>query len=111
MRLSRNSLSIQIETKLYTRTVTAVTNFEEKLSLPKSDLAKSTLKNPYWFDFLSLRDKADEREVEKGFAEYRLEDALPDKIKTALPTIEEPEAELSKRINSSEDDKNGDVSL
>jgi len=35
-----------------------------------------------------------------GLAEYRLEDSLPDDIKTSLPTIEELESELSKRINS-----------
>lgn len=33
-----------------------------------------------------------------GLAEYRLEDSLPDDIKTSLPTIEELESELSKRI-------------
>ena len=38
-----------------------------------------------------------------GLAEYRLEDSLPDDIKTSLPTIEELESELSKRINSDED--------
>ena len=37
-----------------------------------------------------------------GLAEYRLEDALPKEIQTALPTIEELEAELSKRIQSEE---------
>jgi predicted nuclease of restriction endonuclease-like (RecB) superfamily len=31
-----------------------------------------------------------------GLAEYRLEDALPENLKTALPTIEELEAELNK---------------
>ncbi|WP_151194241.1 YhcG family protein [Cysteiniphilum sp. JM-1] len=209
---SRNVLSMQIETKLHKRKGTAVTNFDKKLPLPQSDLAQSTLKNPYLFDFLSLGDKAQEREVEKGLvkhiekfllelgegfaflgrqyhlqvedqdfyidmlfyhiklrsfvvlelksgqfkpeyagkmnfylsavddllkhsgdnpsiglilcrskvgilaeyalrdmtkpiglAEYRLEDSLPDDIKTSLPTIEELESELSKRINSDED--------
>ena len=38
-----------------------------------------------------------------GLAEYRLEDSLPDDIKTSLPTIEELESELSKRINSDQD--------
>ena len=38
-----------------------------------------------------------------GLAEYRLEDSLPDDIKTSLPMIEELESELSKRINSDED--------
>ena len=38
------------------------------------------------------------RDVTKpiGLAEYRLTEALPENIKTALPTIEELEAELSK---------------
>ena len=31
-----------------------------------------------------------------GLAEYRLEDALPENLQTALPTIEELEAELAK---------------
>ena len=36
-----------------------------------------------------------------GLAEYRLHDALPENIKTALPTIEELEAELSKDLGNS----------
>ncbi len=31
-----------------------------------------------------------------GLAEYKLEDALPENLKTALPSIEELEAELAK---------------
>ncbi len=31
-----------------------------------------------------------------GLAEYRLTEALPDDIKTSLPTIEQLEAELAK---------------
>lgn len=37
-----------------------------------------------------------------GLAEYKLTEALPEKIKTALPTIEELEAELSKDFNKEE---------
>jgi YhcG PDDEXK nuclease domain len=33
-----------------------------------------------------------------GLAEYRLEDALPENLQTALPTIEELEAELAKDL-------------
>jgi hypothetical protein len=33
-----------------------------------------------------------------GLAEYRLDEQLPDNIKTALPSIEELEAELSKDL-------------
>ncbi|MCE3237061.1 MAG: hypothetical protein K0R24_42 [Gammaproteobacteria bacterium] len=37
-----------------------------------------------------------------GLAEYRLEDSLPENLQTALPTIEELEAELAKGLNISE---------
>lgn len=35
-----------------------------------------------------------------GLAEYRLEDSLPDNLKTALPTIEELETELAKDLKN-----------
>jgi predicted nuclease of restriction endonuclease-like (RecB) superfamily len=63
---SRNVLSMQIETNLYKREGKAVTNFLDKLPSPQSDLAHSTLRNPYLFDFLSLGQNAHEREVEKA---------------------------------------------
>jgi predicted nuclease of restriction endonuclease-like (RecB) superfamily len=63
---SRNILSMQIETGLFNRQGNAVTNFQENLPSPQSELAEATLKNPYFFDFLSLGKKAHEREVEKG---------------------------------------------
>ncbi len=202
---SRNIMDMQIELGLHKRQGQAITNFEDKLPSPQSDLAQYTLKDPYIFDFLSIGQDAKEREVEKalcvhmekfllklgagfafvgrqyhlevgdqdfyidllfyhlklrsfvvvelkdkefkpehagkmnfylsavddlvkhdtdapsiglilcktkdnvlaeytfrdmakpiGLAEYKLEDALPDEVKTALPTIEELEAELSK---------------
>lgn len=37
-----------------------------------------------------------------GLAEYKLTEALPEEIKTALPSIEELEAELSKELGESE---------
>jgi len=37
-----------------------------------------------------------------GLAEYRLTKNLPEKLKTALPTIEELEAELSKDFGKTE---------
>ncbi|XVN42861.1 MAG: DUF1016 N-terminal domain-containing protein [Candidatus Rickettsia vulgarisii] len=62
---SRNILSMQIETNLFQRQGKAITNFQEKLPTPHSDLAQVTLKNPYLFDFLSLGKNAHEREIEK----------------------------------------------
>ncbi len=67
---SRNILSIQIETNLFKRQGSAITNFNEKLAAPHSDLAHATLKNPYLFDFLSLGKDALEREVEKGLVAH-----------------------------------------
>ncbi|MEM7617461.1 MAG: PDDEXK nuclease domain-containing protein [Pseudomonadota bacterium] len=210
---SRNIMVLQIEKSLHKRQSKAVTNFNDKLPSPQSDLAHYyTLKDPYVFDFLSIAEDAQEREVEKalvnhmeefilelgagfafvgrqyhleigkqdfyidllfyhlklrcfvvielkdkdfkpeyagkmnfylsavddivkhetdrpsiglilcktknnvlaeytlrdmtkpiGLAEYRLEDSLPDDIKTSLPTIEELESELSRRIDPNED--------
>ena len=57
---------MQIESGLHKRQGNAVTNFKEKLPSPQSDLAHSTLKDPYIFDFLSIGSEAHEREVEKS---------------------------------------------
>ena len=67
---SRNILSIQIEGRLYERSGKAVTNFDDKLPPPLSDLASVSLKDPYLFDFLTLYDKAIERDLEKGLIEH-----------------------------------------
>lgn len=67
---SRSILSMQIETKLYQREGKSITNFKNKLESPHSDLAQSTLKNPYFFDFLSLGKEAHEREIEKGLIKH-----------------------------------------
>ena len=39
-----------------------------------------------------------------GLAEYQLKDALPDELKTALPTVEELEAELAKDLKDEQKD-------
>ncbi|MCC8371762.1 MAG: PDDEXK nuclease domain-containing protein [Rickettsia endosymbiont of Pseudomimeciton antennatum] len=44
-----------------------------------------------------------------GLAEYKLTESLPENIKTALPTIEELEAELFKDFSDEEGDKNKDT--
>lgn len=61
---SRNILVIQIETRLRERTGTAITNFQEHLPSPQSDLARESLKDPYRFDFLGLGEAALERSIE-----------------------------------------------
>lgn len=63
---SRAILEAQIETKLHTRQGKAITNFERTLPAPQSELAQQILKDPYSFDFLTLHDKAVERDLERG---------------------------------------------
>lgn len=61
---SRSVLEHQIDSGLYDRQGKAITNFSVKLPEPQSDLAVQTLKNPYNFDFLTLREEYDEKELE-----------------------------------------------
>ena len=59
---SRTVLEHQIDGDLYKRIGNAVTNFDNRLPAVQSELAKQTIKDPYNFDFLTIRDKYDERE-------------------------------------------------
>jgi predicted nuclease of restriction endonuclease-like (RecB) superfamily len=61
---SRNVLEHQIDGRLYERQGKAITNFQVKLPEPQSDLAAQTLKDPYNFDFLTMREEYDEKELE-----------------------------------------------
>ena len=62
---SRNVLEHQIESGLYGREGKSITNFEKRLPTLQSDLARQTLKDPYHFDFLTIREGYDERELQK----------------------------------------------
>ena len=63
---SRNVLVHWIESDLYERQGKAQTNFERTLPAPQSDLAREMLKDPYKFEFLTLAEEAEEREIEEG---------------------------------------------
>jgi predicted nuclease of restriction endonuclease-like (RecB) superfamily len=63
---SRATLAMWIESDLYGRQGKAITNFKATLPEPESDLAEQTLKDPYNFDFLTIDEKAREREIELG---------------------------------------------
>ena len=65
---SRNVLVHQIESNLYQRQVLAdkVTNFENRLPSPKSELAIQTMKDPYVFDFIPFREDMLERDIEQA---------------------------------------------
>lgn len=67
---SRNVLVMQIETRQLQRQGQAVTNFEQQLPKPQSDLARESLKDPYRFDFLGLTDEAQEREIESALVQH-----------------------------------------
>ena len=67
---SRNVLVVQIDTRLRARQGSAVTNFPARLPAPQSDLAKSSLKDPYLFDFLGLTEEAHEREIGKALVKH-----------------------------------------
>ncbi len=62
---SRNILVMQIESDLYRRQGKATTNFQATLPSPESDLAQQMIKDPYNFDFLTLANKAQERDLER----------------------------------------------
>ncbi|MGV2832017.1 PDDEXK nuclease domain-containing protein [Myxosarcina sp. GI1(2024)] len=63
---SRAVLEHQIETNLYQRQGKAITNFDQALPQPQSELAQQILKSPYNFDFLSLGKEAQERDLERA---------------------------------------------
>lgn len=67
---SRAVLTHHIESGLYLREGKAITNFKATLPTPQSDLARQTLKDPYKFDFLNLREKHDERELEDALIDH-----------------------------------------
>lgn len=65
---SRNVLVHQIESGLYKREGRSITNFAVTLSKPHSDLAQQTPKDPYVFDFMTMRKDYDERDLEPANA-------------------------------------------
>lgn len=60
----RNVLLNFLDTDLYEREGKAITNFKNTLPAVQSDLAQQITKDPYNFDFLALREKYDERDLE-----------------------------------------------
>ncbi len=66
---SRDILNLQIESNLFNRQGKAITNFKNTLPALKADLLNETLKNPYNFDFLTLEENAQEKDIEKGLVE------------------------------------------
>ncbi len=67
---SRTVLTVQIESRLHERSGKAITNFDRTLPPAQSDLAREALKDPYTFDFLTLGEAAQERDLERGLVEH-----------------------------------------
>jgi predicted nuclease of restriction endonuclease-like (RecB) superfamily len=67
---SRNILTLMIDSRAHERAGRAVTNFEQMLPSPQSDLAQQALKDPYIFDFLTLTEPFQERELETGLLSH-----------------------------------------
>jgi len=67
---SRSVLTHQIESGLYKREGKAITNFSQTLPAPQSDLAQQLIKDPYNFDFLTLTENYNERELEQNLIEH-----------------------------------------
>jgi predicted nuclease of restriction endonuclease-like (RecB) superfamily len=70
--ISRNVLALQIESGLYKRQVKAqkISNFSDTLPAPQTDFAMNMLKDPYIFDFVQAKGKADERDIERQLTEH-----------------------------------------
>lgn len=67
---SRAVLTVQIESRLHERSGKAITNFARTLPPAQSDMAREVLKDPYTFDFLTLGEAAQERDLERGLVEH-----------------------------------------
>ena len=67
---SRAVLTHHIESNLHLREGKAINNFATTLPEPESDLAKQLLRDPYNFDFLTLTQRHNERELENGLIEH-----------------------------------------
>ena len=72
---SRAVLLNFLDTNLYERQGKAINNFQKSLPNVQSDLAKEITKDPYNFDFISIRE---------GYNEKELKDALMDNIQKFL---------------------------
>ncbi len=63
---SRRVLVHLIESRLFKRIGKSISNFKKSLPAVQSDLAQQTLKDPYNFDFLTIREKYNEKELEEA---------------------------------------------
>ncbi len=79
---SKDILVMQIENNYHLRIGNSFNNFKKSLPNTSSDLANNIIKDPYIFDFLTLKEKYKEKELEHAMIE-KLKDVLE-----KLPTEE-----------------------
>ena len=70
--VSRNTLIFQIESGLFERQVKSkkLSNFKSTMPPVQSDFANYLLKDPYIFDFVNAKEKADERNIEEQLTNH-----------------------------------------
>lgn len=61
---SRSMLEDRMKADLYSRQGKAITNFDQKLPSEQCQIAKDILKDPYNFEFLTMRERYEEKELE-----------------------------------------------
>lgn len=67
---SRSALENALRANFYQQKGKVLTNFKEQLTDPQSKLAQETLKDPYNFDFLTMREDYDERDLESELTKH-----------------------------------------
>ena len=70
---SRPTLHTHIKSNLYERQgaeTEKVSNYQQRLPSPQSDLAHEILKNPYSFDFITISKEAHERDIERELIKH-----------------------------------------
>lgn len=67
---SRDVLALQLKSQLYERQGKAISNFQHTLPEPQSDLAIQTLKDPYIFDFLTMTNPLQEKDIEQQLVSH-----------------------------------------
>ena len=66
---SRAVLENFLDTNLYERQGKAITNFAYSLPAPQSDLAQEMTKDPYNFDFLTIQEDYDEKQLKEALVD------------------------------------------
>lgn len=66
---SRPKLNAYIDKHLYQSQGAAITNFEQTLPAPQSQLAKEILKDPYNFGFLAMNKEYEEKDMEDALVD------------------------------------------